>query len=107
MRIVYVVSSQSGSVKRMPTLRPEVSTLNGAAGVMVTCAASTFWSDCVVSKITREPGEPTAAAVSAWTEVTRGPCRVVMTPAASATSARTATTAITRTENPRACRRWR
>ncbi len=33
---VYDVASSSGRVNRTPTLRPEVSTVNGAAGVTVT-----------------------------------------------------------------------
>jgi hypothetical protein len=36
---VYEVSSHSGCVKRMPTLRPDVSTVNGAAGETVTWSA--------------------------------------------------------------------
>ena len=36
---VYSVSSQSGTVKRTPMLRPEASTVNGTSGSTLTCSA--------------------------------------------------------------------
>ena len=61
---MYSVSSNSGSVKRTPALRPDVSTENGVAGVTVTCPASTFSRDCDVVTMRRDPDAAAAAAGS-------------------------------------------
>src|SRR5215207_1668204 len=92
MVTVYSVSSHSGSVNRTPTLRPDVSTTNGVAGVIVTCDSSTSARDCVVVTIRRDPDAAAAAAGSTDASVTRGPCATLAAAPATPSTASTATT---------------
>ena len=46
---VYSVSSQSGSAKRTPTLRPDVSTVKAAAGLTVTATKAKDDWRCVTA----------------------------------------------------------
>ena len=107
MVTVYSVSSQSGSVNRTPTLRPDVSTTNGVAGVIVTCDGSTSASDCVVVTIRRDPDAAAAAAGSTDVSVTRGPCATLAAAPASPSTASSPTTMPNVATNARLRRRPR
>ena len=105
IRTVYSVSSHSGSAKRTPTLRPEVSTRKGVAGVIVTCSGSTSRSACDVVRMRRAPDAAAAAAGSTCTSVKRGPCAVLTAAPARPTAASRTTTPANARPNARPRRR--